>query len=136
VAVNVFLDSSVIIAAVKTGEQHNAAALREINNSSAVFVSCRLVVLETTARMRARGFAAQATLADAILAGVSAWVDVDDALVKEAEILVAAAPAGLGAVDAMLAAAAMRAGAVFVTCEKRTKPLFSVPGLRVRSLHP
>jgi predicted nucleic acid-binding protein len=125
-----FVDSSVFIAAAEDERPASDDARRLLADPNRWFVASSLVELEVLPPPPGRHREAQGLVRATFLGLVAEWLEVDQALVREAAALRRATP-GLGPMDSLHAAAAIRAGAELVTLEAVTKPLYAVAGLRV-----
>jgi hypothetical protein len=133
--IKTYLDANVLIIAFRGEHPVAEAALTLLEDGSREFVASAYLRLETLRKPRFYRRKDEIDFMEAYFAKVAHWVPGDDRLVERALDL--AARLDLGALDALHAAAALQGGAeVFVTMERRSKPLFGIPGLATLSLHP
>jgi predicted nucleic acid-binding protein len=133
--IKTYLDANVLIVAFRGDHPAAEAALTLLGDGSRQFVASAYLRLETLRKPRFYQRKDEIDFMEAYFAKVTHWVPGDDQLVQRALDL--AARLDLGALDALHAAAALQGGAeVFVTMERRSKPLFRVPGLATLSLDP
>jgi len=133
--VKTYLDANVLIVAFRGEHPAADAALTLLGDGNRQFVASAYLRLETLRKPRFYGRNEEIEFMETYFSTVAHWVPCDDRLVQRA--LELAARLDLGAMDALHAAAALQGGAeVFVTMERRSKPLFRVPGLLTLSLNP
>lgn len=132
--IKTYLDANVLIVAFRGEHPAAEAALNVLDDADRRFVASAYLRLETLRKPKFYQRTDEVAFMETYFAGVSHWVSTDDSLVQHA--LELAARFDLGAMDALHAAAALQGGAeVFVTMERRSRPLFRIPGLLVLSLH-
>jgi predicted nucleic acid-binding protein len=137
----VFPDTNVLLAAVLREPGTSEAARALISSTEEEFWTSELVRLETISRLwrhsrRSLGPTGRAALvADAatIFNGSEARQPILPEIIAAA-FTITDQVRGIHAMDALHAATALYVDAELVTLEASTKPLFFVPGLRVRSL--
>lgn len=128
-----FVDSGVLIAVAKGEDDVYEQAMAVLDDPEREFVSSVYVKLETLPIPVWSRREAQVELYESFFDGVSRWVPSSPELSERA--LEVASEHGLGAVDALLVAAAETEGAELVTKEKPTKPMFQVASITVTSIH-
>jgi hypothetical protein len=133
--IKTYLDANVLIVAFRGEHPAADAALTLLGEGHRQFVASPYLRLETLRKPRFYRRQDEIEFMETYFATVAHWVPSDDRLVQRA--LELAARLDLGAMDALHAAAALQGGAeVFVTMERRSKPLFRIPGLVTLSLNP
>ena len=133
--IKTYLDANVLIVAFRGEHPAADAALTLLGEGHRQFVASPYLRLETLRKPRFHRRQDEVEFMETYFATVAHWVPSDDRLVQRA--LELAARLDLGAMDALHAAAALQGGAeVFVTMERRSKPLFRIPGLVTLSLNP
>lgn len=133
--IKTYLDANVLIVAFRGEHPAADAALTLLGEGHRQFVASPYLRLETLRKPRFYRRQDEIEFMETLFATVAHWVPSDDRLVQRAFEL--AARLDLGAMDALHAAAALQGGAeVFVTMERRSKPLFRIPGLVTLSLNP
>jgi len=131
-----YLDSSILIDAC-SGEPGAADRARQVlNDPDRSFAASLFVKMEVLPKALWNHWEAEAEFYKEYFSAVSTWAPVDNALaefaLKELESCT-----GLGVMDALHVAAAVKSGAEeLVTTEKPTKPLHRVSCIRVVSIHP
>jgi predicted nucleic acid-binding protein len=129
-----FLDSGVILWAVR-GNIENARRADEIlNDSMRAFASSPFVKLETMTKAMYFNIKEQREAYEAIFSAVQIWAEPNTALVEKAFEI--ARDDGLAAMDALHVAAAVMVGArEFITTEKREKSIHRTKALPIISIH-
>lgn len=128
-----FLDSGVLLTAWR-GKECAEQALALMEDPDREFCSAQLVRLELLPKPAFFKQQAETRFYHIHFARVKAEEPLSAALGKEAMTLASAY--GIAAADALNLCAAIRLGAAeFITSEKPGKPMFSVPALKVISLH-
>jgi predicted nucleic acid-binding protein len=130
-----FVDSGVLIAAVRGTEEVATRAMAVLDDPRRSFVSSPFIRLEVLPKALFHRQAAEVAFYQTYFASVDRWAAPTAELVDEA--FAEAARSNLSAQDALHVAAAVATGAEeLVTTEKTSKPLHSVTSVRVRTLHP
>jgi predicted nucleic acid-binding protein len=128
-----YLDSGVLLAAWRNAELR-PSALRIMEDRQAEFVTSRLVALELLPKPVFEKRPIETAFYQTHFRKAAACQSLDAALGNDAQAL--AERYGLGAVDALHIAAAVRLGAQeFYTTERPGKPMFRVKEFRMISLH-
>ena len=128
-----FLDSGVLLTAWR-GKECCEQALAVMEDERREFCTAQLVKLELLAKPAFFKQKLETEFYRTFFAQVTHEEPLSEALGKEAMTL--AAPYGIAAADALNLCAAIRLGAEeFITSEKSGKPMFSVPRIKVISLH-
>lgn len=118
-----FLDSSVLInAIVGLDAARKMRALAVLGDPHRTFVATRFLTLEVMPIPIKFGKKREAAFYERYFRGVTTWVR-PALLVRPAYDL--ASQHGLGAMDALHLAAAIKTGANFISAEKPTKPIYS-----------
>ncbi|MEX0784004.1 MAG: PIN domain-containing protein [Dehalococcoidia bacterium] len=131
----VYVDASVLISAAKGTEALSVPSLRLLDRPASTFVSSEYVRLECLPSALFFHRQGELEFLEAFFQAVSVWVRPSLAVTREA--MRYAATGGLGAMDALHVACAIKAGAdELVTAEKPTKPINRVAAIRVRTIHP
>lgn len=118
-----FVDSSVLInAVVGSDAARKMRALAVLGDPQREFVATRFLTLEVIPIPTKYNRKREAAFYERYFKGVSVWVR-HASIVRPAYDL--ACLYGLGAVDALHLAAAIKAGAEFVSAEKPTKPIYT-----------
>jgi predicted nucleic acid-binding protein len=128
-----FVDAGVLIVAARGTHTKEAKAQAILGDASREF--CATSFLELEVRPKAIWFPnnAEALYYETFFNAVSYWEEPSKNLVDKAFTL--ACDYGLGAIDALHAAAALELGVdEFITTEKKSKPLFRIPNLNVSEL--
>jgi predicted nucleic acid-binding protein len=129
-----FIDSGVLIAAVR-GTPEVAAKAREIlTDAETSFASSAYVRLEVLPKASFHGRDKERIFYEGFFETVRHWAPVGESLIEDA--LGIASRAGLSALDGLHVAAAQAVGAQeLITCEKPGKPIHRVQGIAVRTLY-
>ena len=128
-----FLDSGVLLTAWR-GKECCDQALAVMEDGSREFCTAQLVKLELLPKPAFFKQKLETEFYGTYFAQVEHEEPLSEALGKEAMAL--ASTHGIAAADALNLCAALRLGAEeFITSEKPGKPMFSVAGIRVISLH-
>lgn len=129
----IFLDTGVLIAASRGTGDAAKKAFEVINDPDVDFASSIFVQLETLPQPRYNKKSEEVEFYEAFYQEVSVWAEPTEALAQYA--LAEASKNGLGAVDALHVAAAVRCGAdEFITTEKPNAPLHRVSSIPVRTI--
>lgn len=128
-----FVDSGVLIAAVRGEDVIAEAALSFLADSTRVFVSSPFVRMEVLPKAIFNQKTVEAEFYEAFFSAVVTWATDTDSLIQQAHGM--ACNYGLAAMDALHVAAAIALNAEdLLTTEKPTKPMYRVPNLRVISV--
>jgi predicted nucleic acid-binding protein len=118
-----FVDASVLINAIVGREAaRKMRALAVLADPDREFVATRFLELEVTPIPEYFRRKREIAFYERFFKGVAPWID-DASIIQPAYDL--ACQYGLGAVDALHLAAAVAAGAEFVSAEKSTKPIYA-----------
>lgn len=130
-----FIDSGVLIAAVRGNAEVAFRALEILDDPERSFASSIFVQLELLPKASYYGYPEEMIFYEAFFKEVRHWADPGPLLAEGA--LDVAIHHGLSAVDALHAAAALSVNASeLVTSEKRSKPIHRLTGITVRTIHP
>ena len=128
-----FLDSGVLLTAWR-GKECCEQALAVMEDESREFCTAQLVKLELLPKPAFFKLKLETEFYDTFFAQITREEPLSEALGNEAMVL--ASTYGIAAADALNLCAAIRLGAEeFITSEKSGKPMFSVPRIKVISLH-
>ena len=129
-ALRTFLDAGVFLTAYDSEHTNTGRALRLFESPDRELIATNLLRLEIIPQAAFHKRRDEIEFYEACFNWVSQWVDIDAAIIAEAERY--GSRYGLHAIDALHIAAALKAGAhEFITTERVTKPLFRVSELRV-----
>lgn len=128
-----YIDSGVLIAAVRGGDAVSDAALAVLDDPTREFVSSAFVRLELLPKCTYNKRDAEQAFYEAFFESVVGWADALPAVVETA--YTEACRNGLQAVDALHVASAIHLEAdELVTTEKNTKPIHRVKSIQVVSV--
>lgn len=129
-----FIDSGVLIAAVRGTPEVVAAARGILTDPESAFASSAFVRLEVLPKASFHGRDKERAFYEAFFESVRHWAPVGEPLVREA--LEVASRVGLSALDALHVAAALAVGAdELITSEKPDRPVHRVRGISIRTLY-
>lgn len=129
----IFVDSGVLIAAIRGGPDEAAGAFAILDDPGASFASSAFVQLEVLPKALFHRRSAEAEFYQRFFEAVEHWALPGGPLVDDAMSI--AMDSGLSAMDGLHAAAARQVGAgELVTSERPDKPIFRVRDLTVRSI--
>jgi predicted nucleic acid-binding protein len=130
-----FVDAGVLIAAATTRDPAlHPAAIAVLDNTDREFLTSRFVWLEIIPKARFYRRVDAIAFYAAFFAGVVAWAEPLELIVRKAET--EATAAGLALPDALHVAAAVLLGAdELVTTERPGRAMFRVTSVPVRSIH-
>lgn len=131
----VFVDSNVLIAAARGTSPVAERSIAILGNRALRFVSSPLVRLEVLPKAYFFGRTQEVDFYQIFFSQVEIWAPLDASIVSQA--LDEALLHGLGAVDALLLISAATVGVeLFVTTERKSKPIHKTGLLKVVSLTP
>jgi predicted nucleic acid-binding protein len=130
-----FIDSGVLLAAVRGTDEVARRAMEVLDDPDRTFASSVFVRLEVLSKALYNNSRVEAEFYEAFFATVSHWAEPIEQITAEA--YPEAVKVGLAAMDALhvAAAAAVRADEL-VTTEKHGKPIHRVTSVSVRTIHP
>lgn len=130
-----FIDSGVLIAAVRGTGDIARRAMEVLDDPQRTFASSPFVRLEVLPKALFHGKDGEAAFYRAFFEVVQQWAEPGPGLVDQA--FSEAARGNLAAQDALHVAAAAAVGAEeLITTEKVGKPIFGVRSVKVRTIHP
>lgn len=128
-----FVDAGVLIVAARGAGEHAERALSVLDDPGREFVSSPLLKLEVLPKPLYFRRKEEVEFYETFFSAVCAWAPLSAELSEQAFAL--ASRHGLAGMDALHVAAALTLGAEeMVTTERRTSPLFRVPGLAITSI--
>lgn len=131
--IRTFLDSGVLIAAVRATGERGIRALVLFNDAERVFVTSDFVRMEVLPKAIYYKRQAEVAFYERFFSTAAQVVQYSESLLIQA--YTEACTVGLSALDALHIAAARASGAEeFLTTERPTSPLFRVTGITVTSL--
>jgi hypothetical protein len=129
-----FIDSGVLIAAVRGAPEVVAEAREILLDPETSFASSAYVQLEVLPKASFHRQEKERAFYEGFFEAVRHWAPIGESLVEKA--LEVASQAGLSALDALHVAAALAVGAdELVTCEKPGRPVHRVRGITVRTIY-
>lgn len=133
--IRTFIDSGVLIAAVRGKEEVAIRAIEVLDDPERVFVSSDFVRLEVLPKAKYNRREEEAKSYEAFFRAAQEMVRASRTLINQAYN--EASRAGLAAMDALHVAAAKVSGSdEFLTTEKPAKPIFRAEGIKVKTIRP
>lgn len=130
----VFIDSGVLIAAVRGAPEVTARAIEILENPDISFASSEYVRLEVLPKAIFFGHERERFFYEEFFENARHWAPLEETLVRDA--LRVGILAGLSALDALHVAAALAVGAdELITTERPGKPIHRVREITVRTIH-
>jgi predicted nucleic acid-binding protein len=130
-----FIDSGVLIAALRGNAELASRAFAILNDPERSFASSGFVKLEVLPKAIFHKQEEEAAFYEAFFQAVGQWVEPNPLLLERAITL--GSKNGLSALDALHAAAALSIKAAeIVTTEKKGKPLHRLTSIKVTTIHP
>jgi predicted nucleic acid-binding protein len=128
-----FIDSGVLIAAIRGAPQVAIRARKLLTDPERSFASSAYVRLEVLPKAKFQKRFEELDFHEWFFRKVQHWAPLGEPLVEKA--LEVALGAGLSALDALHVAAALMVGAdELITAEKRSKPIHRVQGITIRTI--
>lgn len=129
-----FIDSGVLIAAVRGTPEVIAEAREVLTDPESSFASSDYVRLEVIPKASFHKREKEVAFYEGFFDAVRHWAPVGAPLIEKA--LEVASRAGLSALDALHVAAALAVGAdELITCEKPGRPVHRVRGITIRTIY-